>query len=151
MTLDRQATPPSIDDAAWLVLQGRHVAVLATLVRGGPALACVWYGFDGEDIIVSTPAGRRKSRNVRDDPRVALLVDVRDAPHIPGALGYHGVEVRGAASIEDDPGGALRRVIVARYLDPVPADFEARLAAEERSIIRIRPEKVRTWDYTRGR
>lgn len=136
---------------ALAILEGRHVAVLATLVRGGPAMACVWYGFDAGDLVVSTPSGRRKSRNVRDDPRVALLIDVRDAPHVPAGLGYRGVEVRGRASIEEDPGSRLRRAIVARYLDPLPPEFETRLKGEERSIIRIRPERVRVWDYTRGR
>ncbi|MCC6380974.1 MAG: TIGR03618 family F420-dependent PPOX class oxidoreductase [Dehalococcoidia bacterium] len=139
------------DAEALAILEGRHVAVLATLVRGAPAMACVWYGFDQGDLVVSTPAGRRKSKNVRDDPRVALLIDVRDAPHVPAALGYRGVEVRGRASVEDDPGARLRRAIVARYLNPLPVEFEARLQGEERSIIRIRPERVRLWDYTRGR
>jgi PPOX class probable F420-dependent enzyme len=136
---------------ALAILSGRHVAVLSTLVRGGPAMACVWYGIDGNDLIVSTPAGRRKDRNVRADPRVALLVDVRGLDHEPGGLGYRGVEVRGHATVEPDPDGALRRAIVARYLDPIPPEREARLQLEDRSIIRIRPQRVRTWDYTRGR
>jgi PPOX class probable F420-dependent enzyme len=141
----------AFEPGALAVLQGRHVGVLSTLVAGGPAMACVWYGIDGDDLIVSTPSGRRKDRNVQRDPRVALLIDVRDAPHIPGALGYRGVEVRGLAEMEDDPGGALRRAIIARYLDPVPPEFETRLAGEDRRIIRIRPTRVRTWDYTSGR
>jgi len=136
---------------ALAILEGRHVAVLSTLVLGGPAMACVWYGFDAGDIVVSTPAGRRKDKNVRTDPRVALLVDVRDAEHVPGALGYRGVEVRGLAEMEDDPGARLRRAIVGRYLAPIPEEFEARLSVDERAIIRIRATRVRTWDYTRGR
>jgi PPOX class probable F420-dependent enzyme len=141
----------AFDAEALAILSGRHVAVLSTLVAGGPALACVWYGIDGDDLVVSTPAGRRKDRNVQRDPRVAFLVDVRGEEHVAGGLGYRGVEVRGTAEMEDDPGGMRRRAIVARYLDPIPPEFEARLAAEERRIIRIRPERVRTWDYTRGR
>ena len=65
--------------------------------------------------------------------------------------GYRGVEVRGLATIEDDPLGALRRQIVGRYLDPIPADFQERIDAEERRIIRIRPSRVRVWDFARGR
>jgi PPOX class probable F420-dependent enzyme len=131
------------------ILEGKHVAVLATLVRGGPAMACVWYGFDGEDLIVSTPAGRRKDKNVQDDERISFLVDVRDGPNLPGA--YRGVEVRGTAEMEDDPGGRLRRAIIGRYLDPIPADFEQRLAEQQNRIIRIRATRVRVWDVSRGR
>jgi PPOX class probable F420-dependent enzyme len=144
-------TRAELTPEAMEILRGPHVAVLSTLVRGGPALACVWYGFDGGDIIVSTPAGRRKDRNIREDPRVALLVDVRGLDHVDGGLGYKGVEVRGTATIEADPGGTLRRAIVGRYLDPIQPEREARLAADDRAIIRICPLRVRTWDYTRGR
>ena len=131
------------------ILQGRHVGVFSTLVRGAPAMACVWYALDGEDIIVSTPAGRRKDRNVQDDPRVALLVDVRDGDHVLAVRAYKGVEVRGLAEMQDDPGAALRLAIVGRYLDPIPADLEQRLSEQENRIIRIRPTKVRTWDFSR--
>ena len=139
-------TPEALD-----ILSGRHVGVLSTLVRGGPAMACVWYGIDGNDIVVSTPAGRRKDRNVQADSRVAFLVDVRDLDHTANGLGYRGVEIRGHASMEDDPGAVRRRAIIARYLDPIPPEREARLLEDDRVIIRIRPERVRTWDYTRGR
>ena len=136
---------------ALAILEGRHVAVLATLVRGGPAMACVWYGFDGTDLVVSTPSGRRKDRNIQADCRVALLVDVRDGAHVPGVTAYKGVEVRGTAEMEDDETGLLWRAIVGRYLDPVPPEFEERLLNQERRIIRIRPERVRVWDHAKGR
>ena len=141
----------AFDTDALEVLSGRHVGVFSTLVRGGPALACVWYGIDGDDLIISTPAGKRKDKNVREDSRVALLIDVRDLEHVAGGLGYRGCEVRGVAEMEDDPDGQLRRKIVGRYLDPIPPEFEARFAEQERAIIRIRPTKVRTWDYRNGR
>jgi Pyridoxamine 5'-phosphate oxidase len=112
---------------ALAILTGRYVGVLGTLLAtGAPGLACVWYGFDGDDIIVATPAGRRKDKNVRTDPRLSAI-------------------------IEDDPGGHLRRLIVRRYLDPIPPEFEQRVTAEERRIIRITPTRVRVWDFASGR
>lgn len=129
------------------ILSGKHVGVLATLLAaGGPGLACVWYGFDGDDIIVATPAGRRKDKNVRSDPRVCILIDASDHANPPG--GYKGCEVRGTATMEPDPDGAYRRTIVGRYLDPIPPEFAQRLAEEERWIIRIQPTKVRVWDFS---
>lgn len=137
---------------ALAILQERRVAVFGTLLgAGGPGLACVWYGIDGGDLIISTPAGRRKDKNIRADPRVSLIVDASDYSMPPGTLGYKGVEVRGEAIMEDDDDGSLRRKIVGRYLDPIPPEFEARFTAQERAIIRIRPSKVRVWDYTNGR
>lgn len=142
----------SFEPDALAILQEKRVAVFATLLASGaPGLACVWYGIDGGDIIVSTPAGRRKDKNVRADERVSLIVDASDYSMPPGTLGYRGVEVRGAAMIEEDADGQLRRSIVRRYLDPIPPEFEARFTAPERAIIRIRPSKVRTWDYANGR
>ena len=135
---------------AWEILQEKRVAVLGTLLAtGAPGLACVWYGFDGDDIIVATPAGRRKDKNVRSDPRVSFLVDASEFSDPPG--GYRGVEVRGAAAIEVDRDGLLRRQIVGRYLDPIPDDFVERIAVEERLIIRIQPSRVRVWDFSQGR
>lgn len=131
------------------ILEGRHVAILATLVRGGPATAAVWYALDAGDVIVSTPAGQRKANNVRDDPRVSLIVDVREGPHEPGRMAYRGVEVRGTAVVEDDPGACLRRAIVLRYVDPIPEELEVRIVEGERVILRIKAAKVRTWDFRR--
>ena len=132
------------------ILAGKHVGVLGTLLSvGAPGLACVWYGFDGDDIIIATPAGRRKEKNVTTDPRVSFLVDASDHAEPPG--GYKGVEIRGRAEMESDPDGTLRRQIVGRYLDPIPPDFQERITAEERVIIRIKATRVRVWDFSRGR
>ena len=48
---------------------------IATLMPGGgPHLAQVWVDTDGEHILVNTPEGSQKVRNVRRDPRVAVNV-----------------------------------------------------------------------------
>ena len=139
-------TPEALD-----ILAGRQVGVLSTLSHGAPTLACVWYGVHEGAIVVSTPSGRRKERNIQADTRVAFLVDERGLEHTPGGLGYRGVEIHGAASTHPDPGGLIRQLIVARYLEPGAPGYEARITAPERTIIRIVPERVRTWDYTAGR
>lgn len=133
------------------ILSGRHVGVLSTLSRGGPTLACVWYGIHEGDIVISTPSGRRKDRNVQADARVAFLVDGRGLDHTTTGLGYRGVEIRGIAAMHPDPQAAVRRLIVARYLDPITPEYQSRMIDSERAIIRITPDRVRTWDYTRGR
>ncbi|MGD9932303.1 MAG: TIGR03618 family F420-dependent PPOX class oxidoreductase [Dehalococcoidia bacterium] len=133
------------------ILSGRHVGVLSTLSRGAPTLACVWYGVHEGDIVISTPTGRRKDRNVQADARVAFLVDERGLDHTTTGLGYRGVEIRGIAAIAPDPASTVRRLIVARYLDPITPESEARMIDADRAVIRITPQRVRTWDYRQGR
>jgi PPOX class probable F420-dependent enzyme len=124
------------------ILEGKHIAVLSTLLKdGSPKTAAVWYGFDGDDILVSTVTGMPKVRNVQRDGRVSLLVDKREQP-------VHGVEVRGRAMVEKDEGSVRTKAIVARYLGEVPEAYGKRLESEDRSIIRIKPTKYRLWDYS---
>ena len=124
------------------ILEGKHIAVLSTLLKdGSPKTAAVWYGFDGDDILVSTVTGMPKVRNVQRDGRVSLLVDKRDQP-------VHGVEVRGRATVEKDEGSVRTKAIVGRYLGEVPEAYGKRLESEDRSIIRIKPTKYRLWDYS---
>jgi PPOX class probable F420-dependent enzyme len=55
---------------------------------GAPTATPLWVHVDDEHILVNTGSGRRKERNVRRDPRVALaLVDVDDP--------YSWIEIRG--------------------------------------------------------
>lgn len=143
--------PAELSAEALDILSGRHVGVLSTLSRGAPTLACVWYGVHEGAIVISTPSGRRKDRNVQADARVAFLVDERGLDHTTAGLGYRGVEIRGTAAMSPDPDSTIRRLIVARYLDPITPEYEARMVTADRAIMRIAPDRVRTWDYTRGR
>jgi len=80
------------------LLDGRHFAVLATLnPDGGPQTSAMWVGRDGDDVLFSTVAGRRKHRNLERDPRASVTVLDSEDP-------YNYVELRGRATIEQDPG-----------------------------------------------
>ena len=80
------------------LLDGRHFAVLATLnPDGGPQTSAMWVGRDGDDVLFSTVAGRRKHRNLDRDPRASVTVLDSEDP-------YNYVELRGRATIEQDPG-----------------------------------------------
>lgn len=58
-----------------------------------PGACVVWYGFDAEDLVVSSQEGRLKVRNVRERPGVSLCVYDPDDPE------SRYVEVRGTATI----------------------------------------------------
>ena len=113
------------------LLDGPHYAVLATInPDGGPQTSAMWVGRDGDDVLFSTLAGRRKALNWSRDPRAALLVyDERD----PGRY----VEVRGRVTLVDDPGGSLIKELSHKYDGQ---DFTG--VIEGRVIVRLTPEHV---------
>lgn len=67
----------------------RAFANIATLMpNGGPQVTPVWIDFDGTHILFNSARGRRKDRNVRRDPRVAISIMDPDNP-------YRCLEIRG--------------------------------------------------------
>ena len=105
----------------------------------GPAMTIVYYVVDGDDILVSTMAGRGKAKAVARDPRVSLCVLDEKWP-----MTY--LQVYGTAALETDKEQAadlLRRGIELMAGEPVPAERReqiAKLAQEEqRVVIRVTP------------
>jgi PPOX class probable F420-dependent enzyme len=103
----------------------------------GPSMSCVYYVMDGEDILVSTMAGRAKARAVPRDPKVSLCVLDENWP--PTYLLVHG-----DATIEEAGGEDLMiRICELMAEQPMP-DAERtnliQLAREERRVVvRITP------------
>jgi PPOX class probable F420-dependent enzyme len=91
----------ALNDEIRRLLDGRHYAVLATInPDGGPQTSTMWVGRDGDDVLFSTVAGRRKHLNLRRDPRASVSVLDSDDPE-------NYVELRGRVTIEEDPGRAF--------------------------------------------
>ena len=80
---------------------------------------------------------------LRNDPEVAFEVSTNDAP-------YKGVRGRGTASIEPDTDKRLLRSLFERYLGGTDNDLGAFLLDPDREEvrIRIRPERLHSWDFT---
>jgi PPOX class probable F420-dependent enzyme len=109
--------------------------------KHGPAMTVVYYvtGDDGDELLVSTMAGRGKARAVIRDPKVSLCILDENWP--PRYL-----QVYGTAKLDRDPELAadiLTRVIGLMAGEDVPASRHpqiARLAEEEqRVVVRVRP------------
>ncbi len=103
----------------------------------GPSMSCVYYVMDGDDILVSTMAGRAKARAVRRDPKVSLCVLDENWP--PTYL-----VVYGDARIEEEGGEELLiRICELMAEQPMPEAERRdliRLAREERRlVVRITP------------
>lgn len=112
-------------------------AVLATInPDGSPQTSVVWVGRDGNDLLISTAAGRRKERNIRRDPRVSLTVYDHADPQ-------RYAEIRGLASVTEDAGRALAVQLAEEYEGPGAGAEYLRLPPEVvRVVVRIAPEHV---------
>ena len=94
---------------AFDLLDAPNTAVLTTLrPDGSPQTSPVWFLRDGDAGLVSTRVGRKKHRNVLRDPRVAFTVFDPANP-----MRY--VELRGTATVEEDPTCAVRDAVVRKH------------------------------------
>lgn len=124
----------SLTEAAREVLDGPHTAVIATAnADGRPQSSVVFVRRDGDTVVFSTIEGRLKTRNMRRDPRVSLLVASN-----PGRY----TEIRGRVEITADPEKTLLHEMYARHMGGQTPPPEP---GAERLIVRIVPEKVYDW------
>ncbi len=55
-----------------------RIASMATFQNVKPHLVPIWYFYDGANIIVSTPKGTKKTRNLQSNPNVSIIIDIID-------------------------------------------------------------------------
>ncbi|MFG2604120.1 PPOX class F420-dependent oxidoreductase [Streptomyces sp. NPDC048514] len=127
----------ALSDQLKSVLDGKVFIVVGTVQPdGSPQMSPVWVKRDGDDVLFSTTAGRRKERNLRRDPRVTVLVMNPEQP-------YEYAEIRGVAELTTEGGQALIDELSVKYTGKKYADFNPASAQDaERVVVRIRPRKV---------
>jgi PPOX class probable F420-dependent enzyme len=140
VTESRSAPIP--DDPWWrefiAELPARTAKLATVLADGGPHVAPVWVALDGDDLLFNTGADTVKGRALRRDPRVALAFDDERPP-------FSFVQVRGTASISEDPGELLRwaTIIAGRYMGAEQADaYGRRNAVPGELLVRVTPTRV---------
>ncbi|MGW5194721.1 PPOX class F420-dependent oxidoreductase [Kribbella sp. NPDC004138] len=126
-----------LNDAAHRLLDDVNPGVLATLnPDGSPQTSVVWVGRDGDDLLISSAAGRRKVTNVQRDGRVSLTVYDRSNP-----LRY--LEVRGTATVDEDPGRRLAVTLAEQYEGTGSGAEYLELPPEVvRMVVRITPQRL---------
>jgi PPOX class probable F420-dependent enzyme len=127
--------PETIPSAYLDLFEKRAFAVLATLMPdGSPQVTPVWCDFDGTHVLVNSARGRVKDRNMRRDPRVALVILDPDNP-------YRYLEVRGRV-VEITEDGAEEHIdrLAQKYLGV--ERYPYRQPGEVRVLYKIRPERV---------
>jgi PPOX class probable F420-dependent enzyme len=127
----------SLNNCVQKLLDDPNPAVLATVnPDGGPQTSVVWVARDGDDLLISTAAGRRKERNLRQDPRVSLTVYDQQDPQ-------QYAEIRGLATVTEDAGRALAVRLAEEYEGPGAGEEYLQLPPEVvRVVVRISPERV---------
>jgi PPOX class probable F420-dependent enzyme len=112
---------------------GPNFAALATInPDGSPQTSVMWVGLDGDDLVFSTVAGRRKVRNMERDPRVSVTI-------IDHADPYNYAEIQGVATLEPEGGVELDDKLSWKY-DGKPASADA--PGVVRIVARVTPTKV---------
>ncbi|KPC93154.1 PPOX class F420-dependent oxidoreductase [Streptomyces albus] len=126
-----------LSDGIKKILDGKVFIALVTLQPdGSPQVSPVWVKRDGDDVLVSTTADRRKTLNMRRDPRVSVLVQPADDPYLYA-------ELRGTAQLTTEGGQELIDELSRKYTGKSYAEFNPSSAGEaERVVVRITVEKV---------
>lgn len=125
--------PIPLGDHVKGLIDANPYATFATLsADGSPHLTVVWVTYDGEDVLVSTQAGRQKERNLRRDPRVSMIVPNPQNP-------YDYAEIRGRVTISEEGGRELIDTLSEKYRGR-PYDVEPE--GTVRVILRLTPERI---------
>lgn len=109
-----------------------HLATIGQ--QGEPHVTPVWTELDGDDIVINTALGRKKARNLANDPRVAISLTDPDEPSV--SISARGVVVGFTTQGADE-------VIDRLALKYTGEDFSAnRVEGEIRVTVRIRPDVI---------
>jgi PPOX class probable F420-dependent enzyme len=117
---------------------GTRTGKLATAsLKGQPLCAPVWFILNGEDLVFLTTATSAKARNLRANPRAALVVD-------DGSFPYAFVLVRGSVTLDAEPPDRLAWAtrIASRYVPDRAAEFGVRNDVPGETLVRLHMERV---------
>lgn len=124
------------DDLKRLLDTPVFVTVATIQPDGSPQLSPVWVKRDGEELLIFTTLGRRKTENLRRDPRIGVLVQSPDAPYLYA-------EIRGTATLTTEGGRELMDELSQKYTGQDYADFRPGMAdSGDQVVVRITPRKV---------
>jgi hypothetical protein len=108
----------------------------------------MWFDWDGESLWMETGPGFQKHRNLQVNPRCAVAIDITE-----GGLRFKGVIVEGVVELITEPEEFVHETatrIYRKYLgdEGIAAPTPSQMIANPHAILRIRPERIRTWDDT---
>ena len=135
-------------------LRTRKTIILSSIGRNGvPHPMPMWFVAD-DDLVVSmaTFRGTQKIVNLQRDPRVSLLVESgREYSELKGVVIY------GTAELSEDTDAIIASLESASQKETSEADAETRAAMKEsirksaskRILIRVKPDRIISWDHSK--
>jgi hypothetical protein len=105
----------------------------------------IWFKYLNGEVLLGTQEISQKAQNVKRDSRVTVLVDTSE-PRLKGVILY------GKAELEFNDVIPKRISIFEKYMDPENApDLADRLASTWTPVvIRIKPDRIISFDYSKG-
>ncbi|BBC95201.1 TIGR03618 family F420-dependent PPOX class oxidoreductase [Streptomyces sp. SID685] len=127
----------TLSDRLKSLLDSKVFIVVGTVQPdGSPQMSPVWVKRDGEQLLFSTTADRRKKLNLDRDPRVTVVVMNPEQP-------YEYAEIRGTAELTTTGGQSLIDDLSLKYTGKKYAEFNPESSQDaERVVVRITPRKV---------
>ena len=119
-------------------LRADHVAMISTLNKdGSPQITTIWYLLrDDGTIIMNTPRGTQKAKNLLRDPRIAVCVGDE----------LRSVSLYGTATVSSDQNVVRQELeqLIARYVkeEAARAQTLSLFLQQERIALHIKPDKV---------
>jgi PPOX class probable F420-dependent enzyme len=101
-----------------------------TMPDGSPQLTPVWFDYDGEHILINTNEGRVKDQNMKERPKVAMVVQDPTDP-------YRYLGIRGEVVSYTREGGDEHIDMLARRYRGNPWNYNP---DQKRIIFKIKPD-----------
>jgi PPOX class probable F420-dependent enzyme len=115
---------------------------------GFPHVVAMWYGLDGEDVVMTTYRKSQKVLNLQRDPRCALILEEGETyDRLKGLL------LRGRCEVIDDEETTLRTLaeVGRRFGGSAHPSRQAletmRPQARKRVTLRFKAERAASWDH----
>lgn len=125
------------------LLEGPVVVTFVTIMPDGqPQATPVWCSWDGNHILINTAKGRQKDKNIRQNPKVAVVAIDPENP-------YRYLEIRGEVDEITEEGGVEHIDELTRMYTDADKFYGGYVSAEHgegvvREIIKIKPLHVNT-------
>jgi len=126
-------------------LSEKNLARVATVRPDGtPHVTPVWYIWENNELLIPIMKGSIKESNIRQNSKVATTIDSDTSPH-------RAVIIEGTARIEGELSGEIEMRFYRRYLksEDIERYIEYVHATSETLLIRIRPQRITSWDYSK--
>ena len=135
------------DEMVAYLAEQKTITLVSNGVEGFPHPMPMWFGVEDDGaIVMSTFTKSQKIKNLARDPRVSLLVeDGTEYNQLRGAVLY------GKAELISDTAEVIAILVLINASGPdVDADVvrnAVRATAPKRTGIRIRPDRIVSWDH----